>query len=533
MGIAEITRKYPRKSLAAIVVLHLVFHLPFINLPPCSIHVWRQCNTLAVARNFHEESSNILEPRVDRRGEGNGITGMHFPAYEWALSKIYLITGETYYAHRLFSLLLSTLGIITLFFFLREVARDSFFALAGAWCLTWSPEFFYHSINALPDIAALTAAIGACYTFLRWTYRGGRRLFLFTFLLLTLAGLIKIQYFMITAFMAGTLLSMQKVSFQNLLKGKMLSLILLCSTSGIIILSWYLRARHMIAQSGLYDYGIEIRSAKSFTEGVAILKRNLISDFPELMINYGSTLLVFAALVLIGRNRLRHRPAASGFILLALAYSCFHLLELHQMRVHQYYMLPALLFIVPLAAAGAVLLYRKNKWRPVVLLALIAAPVLASVRIIPARWWRDDLGIPKEFVNADQLKSLQEAVPKNKLVATGPDPSGCIHFYFLDKKGYSFDGDIPADPDAAFPGAEYLYLYRAKANSSWKTIKVVGDWYVYRMEGQRDRGTEGQRDRGTEGQRDRGTEGQRVRVTEEGRREKDSQFYPNKLISGH
>jgi hypothetical protein len=42
-------------------------------------------NALAVARNFHEESSNILEPRVYRCGEENGITGMHFPAYEWAL----------------------------------------------------------------------------------------------------------------------------------------------------------------------------------------------------------------------------------------------------------------------------------------------------------------------------------------------------------------------------------------------------------------------------------------------------------------
>jgi hypothetical protein len=153
----------------------------------------------------------------------------------------------------MFSLLLSTLGIITLFFFLRDFARDSFFALAGDWCLTCSPDFFYHSINALPDIAALTAAIGVCYTFLRWTYRGGRRLFIFTLLLLTLAGLIKIQYFMITAFMAGTLLNMQKVSFQNLLRGKMLSLILLCSISGIIVLSWYVRVRHMIAQSGLFD----------------------------------------------------------------------------------------------------------------------------------------------------------------------------------------------------------------------------------------------------------------------------------------
>jgi 4-amino-4-deoxy-L-arabinose transferase-like glycosyltransferase len=481
MGIAEITRKYPRKSLAFIVILHIVLHLPFINLPPCSIHVWRQCNTLAVARNFYTESGNILEPRVDRRGQGDGITGMHFPAYEWALSKIYFITGETYYAHRLFSLLLSSLSIVAIFFFLREVARDSFFALAGAWCLTWSPEFFYHSINALPDIAAFAAATGTCYTFLRWTYRGGRRLFIATFLLLTLAGLIKIQYFMITAFMAGSLLSMQKLSFQNLLKGKLLSLILLCSVSGSIILGWYLHARNMIAQSGLYDYGIEIRSAKSFNEGIAILKRNLISDFPELIINYGSLLLVVAAVLLVGKNRLRQRPAAFGFILLAFAYTGFHLLELHQMRVHQYYMLPALIIVVPIAAAGAVLLYRKNKWRPVVLIALIAAPVLASVRIIPARWWRDDLGIPKEFVDPVKLKALQNAVPANTLVAAGPDPSGCIFFYFLNKKGYEFRDQQIVELKSAYPGAEYVYIYKGGGSGTDAPYAEIGDFKIYQI----------------------------------------------------
>ena len=46
------------------------------------LHVWRQCNTMAVARNFYEEGMDILRPRVDRRGSTDGVTGMQFPSYE-------------------------------------------------------------------------------------------------------------------------------------------------------------------------------------------------------------------------------------------------------------------------------------------------------------------------------------------------------------------------------------------------------------------------------------------------------------------
>ena len=47
--------------------LVVLTHLPFMNEPPRSIHVWRQTLTLAMSRNFAQEGMNILEPKVDRR----------------------------------------------------------------------------------------------------------------------------------------------------------------------------------------------------------------------------------------------------------------------------------------------------------------------------------------------------------------------------------------------------------------------------------------------------------------------------------
>lgn len=484
MEIAGTIRKYPRKAIALVLLLNALMHLPYISLPPCSIHVWRQCNTLAVTRNFFEEDSNLFRPRVDNRGTGDGVTGMQFPAFEWLLSRIYHVTGESFTAQRLYALAISSLAIVLMFFFLYEVGKDSFFAFAGAWCMTWSPEFFYHGINALPDIAALMFSLGACYGFMRWTRRGGRRLFALTFLMLTIAGLIKIQYFMITAFMAGTLWILRKETPAVLYRERIKSFVLMVIISGAIIMSWYIYAINLIRISGLTDFGLTIRPARGWNEGWSILKRNLVSDLPELLLNYASFILFVIVLFMIPGFRIRQRAAAGGFLLLALAYVNFHLLELHQMKVHQYYMLPALIFLAPMAGAGAVILYKKQSLRWIALLLLIAGPVLAAIRIIPARWQRDDKGIPVAFTSSQDLHMLRMAVPEEMRIITGPDPSGCIFFYFLDKKGYAYPTaeslDTISNLSEKFKGAYFIYTHRHDfRHPDAKLMYTLNDWRIY------------------------------------------------------
>src|SRR6186713_1021185 len=98
------------------IVLNILVHVPFLNQPPGSQHVWRQSNTLAVARNFFEEKMNIFETRVDHRKNGNGITGSHFPSYEFILAGIYKIFGEQFWVHRILSMILYLWGAWGIFF---------------------------------------------------------------------------------------------------------------------------------------------------------------------------------------------------------------------------------------------------------------------------------------------------------------------------------------------------------------------------------------------------------------------------------
>jgi len=101
-------------------------------------------------------------------------------------------------------------------------------------------------------------------------------------------------------------------------------------------------------------------------------------------------------------------------------------------------MLPSYLFAVGLMAAGFQYLITKKK-SAIILLVLIAQPILAGIRIIPARWGKQDLGIPQEFANQEQLNRLQKSIPEGELVIAGPDESGCIYLYFLHAKGFGFE----------------------------------------------------------------------------------------------
>src|SRR3989442_1395146 len=76
-----------------LLLFNALIHFPFLKLPPCGPHVWRQCNTLAVTRNFFEEDMNIFKPRVDQRLDGDGVTGMQFPLYEFVAASLCKITG--------------------------------------------------------------------------------------------------------------------------------------------------------------------------------------------------------------------------------------------------------------------------------------------------------------------------------------------------------------------------------------------------------------------------------------------------------
>ncbi len=418
------------------IALFIVVHLFYINLPPCSIHVWRQCNTMAVARNFAEEDMNIFHPRVDRRFELDGITGTAFPIYEWTLANFMRFIGNPYFLSRLFSLLISVIGIVYCYRFISLISNNSAIAAFTAASICWAPEFFYHSMNALPDILALTLAFASLFYFEKSSKNESLLYFFISMLLLTISGLTKMQYLMIGGYYAVVFLHNILLKKESFISKHRIAIIISGILSVVVTLAWYKYATMLIEKSNLRDFGIEVRNAESLSSGISILKKNLISDWPELVFGYANTLVIVIGLFFIYFKR--GSKYFLPFLGLALIYLVYHLLDLRQMQVHHYYMLPSYFFAAGLIAVGFQYLVSK-KQVGLIMLLLVAQPILACVRIIPARWGKQDLGIPAEFSNKEQLTRLQNAIPLGAKIIAGPDESGCIYLYFLHKKGFGFE----------------------------------------------------------------------------------------------
>ena len=444
--------------LVSSISVFILIHLIYINLPPCSIHVWRQCNTLAVAQNFYDEGYNILTPRVDRRFDSDGITGTAFPLYEWMLAILYKFTGVHYWIHRLFSLIISVTAVIFSYKFLRNIFSNVIACSVASSLLLWSPEFFYHSINAIPDILALCFGFISLFYF---TKNNRHKIDLsISFLFLTLSGLIKLQYLMIGVFYLSEFI---KTIIKNKnINRELIQFLLLGLFTLFIVLSWYQYSLMLIEKSNLRDIGIEIRSADSFSKAITTLKKNIISDFPELVFGYGNTLILLIGIYQIFINR--KNKYIFPFLLLFIVYCLYHTLELRQMDVHQYYMIPIYFSSIAILYAGVKFLFDKKRFS-IILVLLIAQPVLACIRIIPARWGKSDLGISSTFSDEKKLNELKSLIPSNAKVIAGPDESGCIYLYFLHKKGFGYErgnqlseikNEKPLIEDYINRGATYL-----------------------------------------------------------------------------
>lgn len=443
----------PKIILFAFIISTLT-HLPFLNLGPRSVHVWRQSNTLAVAKNFYTEKMDILNPRVDRRLNTNGVTGMQFPSYEYLVAIGYKIVGFHNWVHRIISLIISFWGALGMYFLAKYLIRNEIAAGFSALAYTFSPDLYYFGFSALPDILALACSIWGLYYFLTWfqiptnistntntdkqlaitNYQSATR-YLLALIFITIAGLTKLQFLAIGFFIAPLIFI-----YADVAKKKIPHLIILGVTTCLIPLLWYKRSVELIKSSGLADFGITFRPESSFNKGINTILQNIISDLPDLLLNYASFIVFFYSIFLFFQKKFWKSKWFIPMLSYSLALICYHIIELAQMDVHSYYMMPyfPILFLMIAYGIANINLTKKSNYL-FVLFLIFTSPILASVRIIPSRWINSNPGIPIELYNEKSRLEIINSIEQNNLCIIGPDVSGCIYFYHLNQKGFGFD----------------------------------------------------------------------------------------------
>jgi hypothetical protein len=88
--------------------ISLLMHWEHLDKDLISIHAWRQTQTQATTLSFYEEDMNILRPRRDERGNGEGVFRMEFPLFQWLNALVLKVFGKDIVVTRVFVFLIGS-----------------------------------------------------------------------------------------------------------------------------------------------------------------------------------------------------------------------------------------------------------------------------------------------------------------------------------------------------------------------------------------------------------------------------------------
>lgn len=408
------------------LLLHLAMHGNAFRLPAVGNHVWRQCNTLALATNFAEEDMNILHPRIDKRLGTSGITGPEFPAYSWTLALFYKVFGIEETLHRWFSWLIFAAALIGMYRLTMALFKRRTVAYFSLFFLCFVPELFYHSVNAVPDLLAMSAMIWGAFFFFQYIHSGSKISLTGMTFCLVLAGAVKLQFLLIGFPLAWFFIR----QFKNMEPAKKWYLVFSASVIVFSALAWYRYAHYLTQLNGLHEFTHLIRWPKNTVDFIKTLNQNILQDIPEIWVGY-PFLLPFVIGVVSG---VRHLKKNIWVLCWLLGFGIFYLAEQSQFNEHGYYTISLMPLLAMTIAKGFETIFR-NRFGALAIILLITAPVWAYLRVTDSNWGNNK-NIPTEFLSSENRTRFRELSANNKRWIVGPDQSGCVYFYYLHAKGF-------------------------------------------------------------------------------------------------
>lgn len=374
-----------RKSLTiAILLAALFYHLgifKFLDLRPGSIHIWAQCDRASVARNFSEDSMNILLPRVHHTKHASGITGMEFPLVNYIVAVFYKLFGFNEFWYRSVMSLMVFAGLFAAVRLFNLFIPDlhSSVLLVAIWYL--SPTLVYYTPNFLPDAASLGLILIFWMLFFRIVNAGKSQLLPWLALTAALSGLIKISSLIsvIVVIVIG-IINLLLPERKRTIAGKLNLKITLYSATAIpIVLCWYLYAAYLNTtyQSGVFL--MAMKPAENLTELFQLAANVWEIQNKQYYFNLFFALLGIATIYVAFKYKQVNRLLLQCTLLLWMGSALFFIMMIHQFIHHDYYiitLLPAALFLLLTAAE---MLFRITRFR---YLSLTSGMILLLIFLI-------------------------------------------------------------------------------------------------------------------------------------------------------
>jgi len=451
------------------ILIFFLIRLTGITNPPLETeHNWRQCFTAMIARNFLEQSPNILYPQIDMSGNQPGFIGSEFPLFNYIIFLTANIFGYQHWYGRLINLIISSIGI---YFFALLIKKlfDRTVAFASGIILL-SSIWFSYSRKIMPDtfsISLMFIGLYFCYTYIKTGSITNLLLFILFGSLSTLSKIPAISYISLLAI---------PVFSKQLTINKKVGIIIAGVIVFIITALWYFFWVPYLVET----YHNQLFWPKTMAQGL----KELIQYCPETLEKfYFASLHSYIALVcflagiyLIIKNK--YKLLAYFLCVYSIAFLLLMLKSGLTFSHHSYYIIP----FTPIMALTCGYAVSKLSVRfQYILLFVIALEGILNQQ--------HDFFISKTELYKLDLETIAETVShKDDLIIIngGTNPQ---QLYFTHRKGWTIKNDVLEENrklnDLKDKGAKYIFINRVSYQKTldYPLIFQNDNFNIYKLTG--------------------------------------------------
>ncbi len=448
----------------------LVLHYKIFNLELQGTHAWRQTETQTIITNFAEKDMNIMNPRVNNHGIDSDIFRMEFPLMEWVYAVFFKVFGD----HIIISRILTFItGLFCVFGFYRlgyVVTRDYLAAIIGAFAFSFSPSFYFYTMNPMPDIMALCFSIWGLVFFFKWFFGKRYKDIILCIVMFTLATLVKLPFILnfalIGVYEITLLVKSRFKQWKRTFNILLLSLLILSPA-----IAWYAWVIPGWKGNGIVQ-GIAGLTKADPAYLYDLFSYNFSTVFPKLLLNQYCLPLFIGGVALIFIRRFYKNILFPALVCWAVSACAFYLFEMNMIdKWHDYYLFPFLpiIFLTVLYAVNS--LVKSRQIVPVTLVFALMILLPAQAKRFADYRWRIYPGNAFEM-NPDFItckKELRNAVPDTAHVIVANDISPFIDLYYIHKKGWWIDNYWLSEDTLIKrikQGAQYFYCDTRKLDEN-------------------------------------------------------------------
>ena len=444
------------------IVFFFLLRLYGITDAPLEVeHSWRQSLTNMIARNFVDNSPDLLHPTIDMAGNQSGIIGSEFPFFNYLIYLFSYVFGYEHWYGRLINLFVTSIGV----FYFAKLIKSLFgnrTALFSAIVLSASIWFAF-ARKTMPDTFSVAFVIIGLY----WAYEylrlgGWRRLILF-FLLCTIGMLCKIPALSLFSVLL-IVPFLKNIDLRRRLRFSFTSFL-----SFLIVCLWYF---YWVPKL-LEEHQFQLYFPKGIMEGL----KEIFMYIPDLIEQfYFNSLLSFVgfAACLVGvflflKNEERRIKLGLGVIVVV--FCAFIIKTGAVFPTHSYYIIP----FTPIMAVfvGYLMSRIPMKWAIIVTTFIVVEAI--------GNQQHDFFIKDREMYKLTLEDKIESVVPNNELIIIngGSSPQ---HIYFAHRKGWTLtteelNGEVVDSLTKL--GASYLVLdiTYGDLNYPWYTTVYSDKFY--------------------------------------------------------